>query len=125
LENNIEEPIVKIFHHGTRRIRTGRGFSKPELVQAGILNVYTAASKGIHLDKWRKTLHPENVERLTKFLSYRKASSGTVASAAKTKSSKSSATTKEGNKKKISNKKKPEKSKKSSGIAKIIKRNNS
>jgi ribosomal protein L13E len=73
LENNVEDPIVKIFHHGIRRTRTGRGFSKAELVQVGILNVYTAASKGIHLDKWRKTLHPENVERLTKFLSYQKA----------------------------------------------------
>ena len=124
MENNVEEPIVKIFHHGMRSIRTGRGFSKAELLQVGFLNVYTAASKGIHLDKWRKTLHPENVERLTKFLSYQKANSNTVSTATKTRSSKSTAT-KEENKKKITNKKKPEKSKKSSGIAKIIRRKNS
>jgi len=99
LENNVEDPIVKIFHHGMRRTRTGRGFSKAELVQVGILNVYTAASKGIHLDKWRKT-------------------------STKTRSSKSTATKGE-NKKKITNKKKPEKSKKSRGIAKIIRRKNS
>ena len=76
---------MKIFHHGMRRTRTGRGFSKAELVQVGILNVYTAASKGIHLDKWRKTMHPENVERLTKFLSYQKANSNTVSTATKTR----------------------------------------
>jgi nitrogen regulatory protein PII-like uncharacterized protein len=121
LENNVEEPIVKIFHHGMRRIRTGRGFSKAELVQVGILNVYTAASKGIHLDKWRKTLHPENVERLKKFLSYKTTKSNTVSTTIKTRSSKSTAT-KEENKKKITNKKKPEKSKKNRGIAKIIRR---
>ena len=112
---------MKIFHHGMRRIRTGRGFSKAELVQVGILNVYTAASKGIHLDKWRKTVHPENVERLKKFLSYKTAKSNTVSTATKTRSSKSTAT-KEENKKKITNKKKPEKSKKNRGIAKIIRR---
>jgi hypothetical protein len=121
LENNVEEPIVKIFHHGMRRIRTGRGFSKAELVQVGILNVYTAASKGIHLDKWRKTLHPENVERLKKFLSYKTTKSNTVSTTIKTRSSKSTAT-KEENKKTITNKKKPEKSKKNRGIAKIIRR---
>ncbi len=124
MENKVEKPIVKIFHHGMRRIRTGRGFSKAELVQVGILNVYTAASKGIHLDKLRKTLHPENVERLTKFLSYKTADSNTVSTATKTRSSKSTAT-KEENKKKITSKKKPEKFKKTRGIAKIIRRKNS
>ncbi len=100
-----------------RIIRTGRGFSKAELLQVGFLNVYTAASKGIHLDKWRKTLHPENVERLTKFLSYQKANSNTVSTATKTRSSKSTAT-KEENKKKITNKKKPEKSKRVGALPK-------
>ena len=69
-------------------------------------------------------MHPENVERLTKFLSYQKANSNTVSTATKTRSSKSTATKGE-NKKKITNKKKLEKSKKSRGIAKIIRRKNS
>ncbi|MDQ5870554.1 MAG: ribosomal protein L13e [Thermoproteota archaeon] len=124
MEKGVEKPIVKIFHHGMRRIRTGRGFSKGELVQVGILNVNTAASKGIPLDKWRKTSHPENVEKLTKILSYSTTNGNKVSTATKTRSSKSTTTTEE-KKKKITNKKKPEKSKKSSGIAKIIRRKSS
>ncbi len=121
MEKNVEKAIVKIFHDGMPRIRTGRGFSRTELRQAGILNTSIAASKEIPLDNLRTTSHPENVEELIKILSYSKIDNNTNRDVAKTKLPKVKATTKENNKK-TTNKKKSEKSKKSRSIAKIIRR---
>ena len=53
------KPIVK--HEYI--VRTGRGYSIEELKDAGI-DPRTARKRGLPVDVWRQTKHPENVEQL-------------------------------------------------------------
>jgi hypothetical protein len=50
---------------GTRRWRTGKGFSKKEIHEAG-LTFHKVRMLGLPLDKRRRTIHPENVQLLRK-----------------------------------------------------------
>lgn len=52
---------------GKRDKRMGRGFSLGELKEAG-LTIRDAKKMGIYIDERRKTVHPQNVERLRKIL---------------------------------------------------------
>jgi ribosomal protein L13E len=61
----INKPIVKRQIRDTNFIRNGRGFSKSELNEVGIINMSMAKSNGIPVDLLRKTKNPENVEQLT------------------------------------------------------------
>ncbi|MFL6383647.1 MAG: ribosomal protein L13e [Nitrososphaeraceae archaeon] len=61
----INKPIVKRQIRDTNFIRNGRGFSKSELKEVGIINMSMAKSNGIPVDLLRKTKNPENVEQLT------------------------------------------------------------
>jgi ribosomal protein L13E len=61
----INKPIVKRQIRDTNFIRNGRGFSKSELREAGIISMSMAKSNGIPVDLLRKTKNPENVEQLT------------------------------------------------------------
>jgi ribosomal protein L13E len=65
MKMQINKPIVKRQIRGVKFIRNGRGFSKSELKEAGIINMSMAKSNGIQLDLLRKTKNPENVEQLT------------------------------------------------------------
>lgn len=47
----------------TPHLRTGKGFSIEEIQKAG-LSLHTAKIMGVSIDKRRKTLHPQNVQRL-------------------------------------------------------------
>jgi ribosomal protein L13E len=60
----ITKPIVKRKIRGVKFIRDGRGFSKAELNEVGIINISIAKSSGIPVDLLRKTKNPENVEQL-------------------------------------------------------------
>jgi ribosomal protein L13E len=60
----ITKPIVKRKIRGVKFIRHGRGFSKSELKEAGIIDVRMAKNKGIPIDVLRKTTIAENVEQL-------------------------------------------------------------
>jgi len=66
------EPIVKtpkIISRGViaPKVRKGRGFSVGELKEAG-LSVTEARKLGLYVDERRRSVHPENVEALKKFL---------------------------------------------------------
>ena len=60
----ITKPIVKRKIRGVKFIRNGRGFSKAELNEVGIINISIAKSSGIPVDLLRKTTIAENVEQL-------------------------------------------------------------
>ena len=60
----INKPIVKRKIRAVEFIRNGRGFSKSELKEAGIIDISIAKNKGIPIDLLRNTTIPENVERL-------------------------------------------------------------
>ena len=60
----ITKPIVKRKIRGVRFIRHGRGFSKTELKEAGVVDIRMAKNKGIPIDVLRKTTIAENVEQL-------------------------------------------------------------
>ena len=63
----ITKPIVKRKIRGVKFIRNGRGFSKAELNEVGIINISIAKSSGIPVDLLRKTTIAENVEQLKLF----------------------------------------------------------
>jgi ribosomal protein L13E len=60
----INKPIIKRQIRGVKFIRSGRGFSKSELNEVGIIDIRIAKNKGIPIDLLRKTKNPENVEQL-------------------------------------------------------------
>ena len=64
MKMQITKPIVKRKIRGVKFIRNGRGFSKAELNEVGIINISIAKSSGIPVDLLRKTKNPENVEQL-------------------------------------------------------------
>ena len=57
-------PIIKRQIRGTKLVRNGRGFSKSELKEVGIVNTRMAKNKGIPIDLLRKTTIAENVKQL-------------------------------------------------------------
>ena len=61
---SINKPIVKRRIRDVQVIRKGRGFSLPELRDAGITNIKIARKNGIPVDVLRKTKIPENIEQL-------------------------------------------------------------
>jgi len=60
----MNRPIVKHQIKGVTLVRNGRGFSKPELKEAGIIDIRMAKNKSIPIDVLRKTTIAENVEQL-------------------------------------------------------------
>ena len=60
----INKPIIKRQIRGVKFIRNGRGFSKSELNEVGIVDIRMAKNKGIPIDLLRKTKNPENIEQL-------------------------------------------------------------
>jgi ribosomal protein L13E len=64
-----KEPIVKRTFRGSETIRTGRGYSKAELKEAGLSNSRIAKNRGIRIDVFRSSCYPENVERLRGLIS--------------------------------------------------------
>ena len=60
----MNRPIVKCQIRGVTLVRNGRGFSKSELKEAGIVDIRMAKNKGIPIDVLRKTTIAENVEQL-------------------------------------------------------------
>jgi ribosomal protein L13E len=60
----ITKPIVKRKIRGVKFIRNGRGFSKAELNEVGIINISIAKGSGIPVDLLRKTKNTENIEQL-------------------------------------------------------------
>jgi ribosomal protein L13E len=57
-------PIIKRQIRRTKLVRNGRGFSKSELKEVGIVNIRMAKNKGIPIDLLRKTTIADNVEQL-------------------------------------------------------------
>jgi Ribosomal protein L13e len=63
------QPIVKRTFRRVAAVRTGRGFSKTELKEAGLPNIRFARNQGIRIDVLRKTSHKENIEQLRGLIS--------------------------------------------------------
>ena len=61
---HVSKPITKRQIRGITLVRNGRGFSKSELKEIGIINISMAKNKGIPIDMLRKTTIAENVEQL-------------------------------------------------------------
>ncbi|HET7389360.1 MAG TPA: ribosomal protein L13e [Nitrososphaeraceae archaeon] len=64
MKMRINKPVVKRQVRDVRFIRSGRGFSKSELKEVGVINFTMAKNKGIPVDLLRKTTIAENVEQL-------------------------------------------------------------
>ena len=60
-------PLSRVRGETIPKIKRARGFSLGELKQAGITTEF-AKKLGIHIDKRRKTVWPENVEALKRFM---------------------------------------------------------
>lgn len=60
----INKPYVKRQIRGVKFIRSGRGFSKSELKEVGLINMSMAKNNGTPIDLLRKTKNLENVEQL-------------------------------------------------------------
>lgn len=61
---NANYPIIRRRIRGIEVVRSGRGFSKAELKEAGFSGISSARKEGISVDELRKTTVPENVEKL-------------------------------------------------------------
>ena len=72
---NWTRPNVKRVHRGRAISRPGRGFSEPELQQAGI-TMDRARRSEIHMDRRRRTVHPANVDLLRSLLKNGRAAAG-------------------------------------------------
>ncbi|HET7389717.1 MAG TPA: ribosomal protein L13e [Nitrososphaeraceae archaeon] len=64
MKMRINKPVVKRQVKDVRFIRSGRGFSKSELKEVGVINFTMAKNKGVPVDLLRKTTIAENVEQL-------------------------------------------------------------
>jgi ribosomal protein L13E len=64
MKTRINKPIIKRQIRGVKFTRSGRGFSKPELKEVGIINICMAKNNGIPIDLLRKTKNPESIEQL-------------------------------------------------------------
>lgn len=60
----MERAIVKRRLDGVKKVREGRGYSLVELREVG-LDGFKALQKGIPFDRFRRTKHEENVQRLS------------------------------------------------------------
>jgi ribosomal protein L13E len=60
----INKPTIKRQIRGITLVRNGRGFSKSELKDVGIVNTRMAKNNGIPIDLLRNTAIAENVEQL-------------------------------------------------------------
>ncbi|HET7147467.1 MAG TPA: ribosomal protein L13e [Candidatus Nitrosopolaris sp.] len=60
----VQKPIIKRWNRGMQIIRAGRGYSKAEMEEVGLLDVRTARNHGLPVDPLRSTNYPENVEQL-------------------------------------------------------------
>ena len=60
----MNKPIIKHQIKGVTLVRNGRGFSKSELKEVGIVDIRRAKNRGIPIDVLRKTTIAENVEQL-------------------------------------------------------------
>jgi ribosomal protein L13E len=60
----MNKPIIKHQIKGVTLVRNGRGFSKSELKEVGIVDIRMARNRGIPIDVLRKTTIAENVEQL-------------------------------------------------------------
>jgi ribosomal protein L13E len=60
----VNKPIVKRHLRHVELTRNGRGFSRSELKEVGLINIRFAKNKGIPVDVLRKTSISENVKQL-------------------------------------------------------------
>jgi ribosomal protein L13E len=58
----VNKPTVKRQIRGVKFVRNGRGFSKSELKEAGIIDISMAKNNGIPIDILKKT-KAENIEQ--------------------------------------------------------------
>jgi ribosomal protein L13E len=69
MKDAIMRGIVKTVTKGIQVSRRGRGYSKNELIQSGVTDIRTARKNKVPIDRFRTTVHEENIEKLKAFLS--------------------------------------------------------
>jgi ribosomal protein L13E len=60
----VDGPTIKRWERDIEIVRSGRGYSKAELVEVGLRDLRNVRNHGIPVDPLRKTSYSENVERL-------------------------------------------------------------
>lgn len=78
MKDAIKRGIVKTVTNGIQIPRRGRGYSKNELVQSGVIDIRTARKNKVPIDPFRTTAYEENIEQLKAFLSQGSSKSNTV-----------------------------------------------
>jgi len=122
VNRKIEKPIVQTFHRNMPKARPGRGYSKNEIFQAGVVNLRVALKRDIPIDKLRTSSHPENIEKLKKIFNEVKTIIQTQSSAEKRSKAKRPTSDKDTPAKRNSPKKEVSKTSKRTALKKIIKK---
>ena len=78
MKDAIKHGIVKTVTNGIQILRSGRGYSKNELLQSGVTDIRTARKNKVPIDPFRTTVHEENIEKLKAFLSQKSSKLNTV-----------------------------------------------
>ncbi|HKQ22355.1 MAG TPA: hypothetical protein VJS91_09975 [Nitrososphaeraceae archaeon] len=78
MKDAIKRGIVKTVTNGIQILRSGRGYSKNELLQSGVTDIRTARKNKVPIDPFRTTVHEENIEKLKAFLSQKSSKLNTV-----------------------------------------------
>jgi ribosomal protein L13E len=78
MKDAIKRGIVKTVINGIQISRSGRGYSKNELIQSGVTDIRTARKNKVPIDPFRTTLHEQNIEQLKAFLSQERSKLNTV-----------------------------------------------
>lgn len=74
----IKHGIVKTTTNGIQISRSGRGYSKNELLHSGVTDIRIARQYEVSIDPFRTSVYQENIEQLKAFLSQQTSKSDNV-----------------------------------------------
>jgi ribosomal protein L13E len=78
MNDAIKHGIVKTTTNGIQISRSGRGYSKNELVHSGVTDIRIARQYEVSIDPFRTSVYQENIEQLKAFLSQQTSKSDNV-----------------------------------------------
>ena len=78
MNDAIKQGIVKTITKGIQISRSGRGYSKNELLQSGVTDIRIARKYKVSIDPFRTSVYEENIEQLKAFLGQQTSKSDNV-----------------------------------------------
>lgn len=78
MNDAIKHGVVKTITNGIQISRSGRGYSKNELVQSGVTDIRIARKNKVPIDPFRTSVYEENIKQLKAFLSQQTSKSDNV-----------------------------------------------